>query len=242
MERQTTELSFIFRCVIIRPRDNTPDFYFPGQQVKVRLSRPWFAARRGQYAGVRGGEIWKYAGKNDVESCRNWRAGGLENIKFEIHISKKDLSNFMIYHNYHSLQGAIGLLISIAALILLVVRFNYLDNVQMAVLILLALVFTVLTPLLLMSKAKAQEKRNKSFSKPIEYELSEAGFGLTQGDEHVDIEWRSVYKVVDTGRSVVVYISSVRAFIWPKQQLGSTYSAVLAMLKMHLEPRKIKVK
>lgn len=166
----------------------------------------------------------------------------MENITFEIHISKKDLSNFMIYHNYHSLQGAIGLLISIAALILLVVRFQDLDYVKIAVLIVVALAFTLLTPLLLMNKARAQEKRNSSFSKPIRYELFESGFGLSQGEEHVDIEWRNVYKVVDTGRSVVVYISTVRAFIWPKEQLGSSYAKVLAVLKEHLESRKLKIK
>lgn len=166
----------------------------------------------------------------------------MENIKFEIHISKKDLSDFMIYHNYHSLQGWIGLLISLAALVLLIVRFNDLDTAKLALLIFLVLAFTVLTPLLLMNKARAQEKRNTSFHKPIQYELSDAGFALSQGEEHVDIEWRNVYKVVGTRRLVIVYISNVRAFIWPREQLGGQYEAVTGMLKAHLEPRKMKLK
>lgn len=166
----------------------------------------------------------------------------MEKIEFEIKVSKKDLFNFMIYHNYHSLQGVIGLLISLAALVLLIVRFQDLDAIKIAVLVILALAFTVLTPLMLWNKARAQEKRNKSFSRPILYELSDDGFSLSQGEEHVDIEWRNVYKVVYTGRSLIVYISVVRAFIWPKEQLADHYDQVIQMLKMHLESHKIKLK
>ena len=166
----------------------------------------------------------------------------MENINFEIHVTKKDLSNFMIYHNYHSLQGIIGLFISAAALVLLLVRFKDLDLTKLVILGFLVLAFTVLTPLLLMNKARTQVKRNQSFRKPIVYELSDTGFALSQGEAHVDIEWRNVYKVVSTGRSVVVYISTVRAFIWPIEQLGNQYGSIMEILKSHLEPRKIKLK
>ena len=163
-------------------------------------------------------------------------------VKFEIKISKKDLSNFMIYHNYHSMQGAIGLLISAAALVLLIAKFRALDTTQIAVLAVLALVFTVVTPLILIRKASAQEKRNKTFARPITYELREDGFSLYQEEEKADLEWRNVYKVVDSGHSLILYISTVRAFIWPKNQIKDQYAQVTGMLKAHLEPRKLKIK
>lgn len=166
----------------------------------------------------------------------------MENVKFEINVSKKDLSNFMIYHNYHSMQGVIGVIISIGAFILLIFRFDMLDMMQKGLLAVLALAFTVITPVMLYIKAGNQEKRNPSFGRPITYELTDQGFSLSQGEEHVDIEWTSVYKVVDTGRSVIVYISLVRAFIWPKDQMGSQYKDIMTVLKSHVDSRKMKMK
>lgn len=163
-------------------------------------------------------------------------------VKFEIKISNKDLANFMIYHNYHSMQGVIGLFISLASLVLLIVKFKTLDTTQILVLAVLALVFTVLTPAILVRKAAAQAKRNKTFANPITYELRDDGFSLYQGDEKADLEWRNVYKVMDNGHSLILYISTVRAFIWPKKQIESQYGAVTGLLKAHLEPRKLKIK
>lgn len=166
----------------------------------------------------------------------------MEKISFDIKVTKKELANFMIYHNYHSMQGIIGLIISLGALIILILRWKTLDVAQFAILILLALMFTVMTPVILTRKASAQEKRNKTFEKPITYELSQEGFSLMQGEERVDLEWRNVYKIVDTGKSLVLYISTVRAFIWPKAQIANVRTALDDMIATCVESRKIKYK
>ena len=166
----------------------------------------------------------------------------MENISFDVKVSKKELANFMLYHNYHSMQGILGLVISLGALVLLVLKYDTLEIAQFAILAALVLVFTVISPIILIRKAAAQEKRNKSFERPITYELREDGFSLIQGEERVDLEWRNVYKIVDTGKSLVLYISTVRAFIWPKKQISGLRPALDDMLKAHLEPRKLKYK
>jgi len=166
----------------------------------------------------------------------------MDKITFDIKVTKKELANFLIYHNYHSMQGVIGLIISFGALVLLILRWNSLDLPQFAILVILALMFTVLTPLILIRKAAAQEKRNKTFEKPITYELGEEGFSLIQGEEHVDLEWRNVYKIVDTGRCLVLYISTVRAFIWPKSQIADVKAALDDRIEKCVEARKIKYK
>ena len=55
------------------------------------------------------------------------------------------------------------------------------------------------------------------------------------------MEWRNVYKIVDTGKSIVLYISTVRAFIWPKSQIRDVYGDIEKMLKKHVKPGKIKI-
>ena len=166
----------------------------------------------------------------------------MEKISFDIKVTKKELANFMLYHNYHSLQGIIGLIISFGALVLLILRWDTLEIAQFALLVLLTLMFTVISPVILVRKASAQEKRNKSFEKPITYELGEEGFSLIQGEERVDLEWLNVYKIVDTGKSLVLYISTVRAFIWPKAQIKDVRAALDDMIATHVESRKIKYK
>ncbi len=166
----------------------------------------------------------------------------MEKISFDIKVTKKELSDFMIYHNYHSMQGIIGVIISLGALVLLILRWDTLEVAQFAILVILALMFTVMTPIILIRKASAQEKRNKSFEKPITYELGEDGFSLIQGEECVDLEWRNVYKIVETGKSLVLYISTVRAFIWPKNQIADVRVALDDMITSCVDARKIKYK
>ncbi len=166
----------------------------------------------------------------------------MEKISFDIKVTQKELANFMIYHNYHSMQGIIGLIISFGALAILILRWNTLDAAQYAILALLVLMFTVLTPIVLVRKASAQAKRNKSFEKPITYELGEEGFSLIQGEERVDLEWRNVYKIVDTGKCLVLYISTVRAFIWPKTQIADVRAALDDRIAACVEARKVKYK
>ncbi len=166
----------------------------------------------------------------------------MEPVTFKIHVSKEDLFDFMLYHNYHSMQGGLGVLISAGALILLIVRFRTLTPGQATALVVLALAFTVFTPLILRYRAGRQEKRNTSFHHPILYELTGQEMVLTQDEAHAKIAWPSVQKVIETRRSVIVYLSPVRAFIWPRTQLADQYKAVEDMLKACLEPKKVKLK
>ncbi len=167
---------------------------------------------------------------------------GHPEFEFTITNSGADLYNFLLYHNYRSIQGAIGLFISAAALLLLIFNFQTLDYIKMGVLAVLALMFPVVNPLLLKSKATRQVRRNSSFTKPITYSFYAKGFVLSQNDQTGEIPWRSVFKVVDTGRCLVVYVSTIRAFIWPKSQLGEYYESVTRVFADHLEPYKIKFK
>lgn len=167
---------------------------------------------------------------------------GHPEFEFTITNSGADLYNFLLYHNYRSIQGVIGLLISAAALLLLIFNFQTLDYIKIAVLAVLVLLFPVVNPLLLKSKAARQVRRNSSFSKPITYSFYDKGFVLSQDDQTGEIPWRSVFKVVDTGRCLVVYVSTIRAFIWPKSQLGKHYESVTGAFLDNLEPYKIKFK
>lgn len=163
-------------------------------------------------------------------------------VEFDIQIGSKDLFNFMLRHNYASLQGILGVMISLAALIYMIADRENMYPAKLIALIVIALLFTVVNPLMLRFKAVQQVKRNKTFAIPIHYALTEAHLVISQKEEQVEIPWDSILKVKDTGRSYVVYVSRIRAFIWPKAQIANYREKVLEVFAGKVSADKLKFK
>ena len=108
--------------------------------------------------------------------------------------------------------------------------------------ILAALLFTVINPLMLLTKAKAQIQRNKSLGGGLEYILSDEHLSVCLGEERADVGWDQIIRVKDNGRELLVYMTAARAYIWPKDQLGEQYARVAACLKQHIDTGKLKLK
>ena len=143
----------------------------------------------------------------------------LPGISVDIKIGTKDMFYYFMHHNYASFSGLFGLFISFGALILLIVRFGQYDIPAKCLLLLVALLFTVIQPLQLLLKAAAQIKSTPMFWEPIRYTFREDGLELSQKDQSGVIDWAQIMKVVDTGRYLIIYITKMRAYIFPKNQI-----------------------
>lgn len=86
----------------------------------------------------------------------------MDEIKFKIALKVNDLYYFMMHHYYSKPAGIIGLVLSIGSLVLLITRWNVTDATAKMLYFIIALLFTVINPLMLLTKAKAQIQRNKS--------------------------------------------------------------------------------
>lgn len=166
----------------------------------------------------------------------------MDEIKFTITLKVKDLYYFMMHHYYTKASGIIGLIISIGAAVLLVTRWNVTDSTAKMLYFVIALLFTIINPLMMRTKAKAQIVRNKSLGGELTYILSEEHLSVCLGEEKADINWDQIIKVKDNGPELVVYMTAARAYIWPKNQLGAQYDAVTAFLKKHIDAGKVKIK
>lgn len=151
------------------------------------------------------------------------------------------MQNFVLYHNYRCASGILGLVLSVAALIYLVIGFKAMDNIMRIALVFIGLLFTVVNPMMLSYKAKRQVRTNEGFKVPIHYGMTASYLTLTQGDQWVQVPWKNIYKIVDTGRSVVVYVSRMRAYVWPKAQLGGSFDDVMSLLRKKVAPEKVRV-
>lgn len=164
-----------------------------------------------------------------------------EVIGFDIKTGEKDMTNFVLYHNYRSASGILGLVLSIAALIYLAVGFKAMDNLMRIALVFIGLLFTVVNPVMLSYKAKRQVRTNEGFKIPIHYGMTASYLVLTQDDQWVQVPWKNIYKVVDTRRSIVVYVSRMRAYVWPKEQLGEDLEDVMSLLRKKVAPDRVRV-
>ena len=110
----------------------------------------------------------------------------MDEIKFKITLKVNDLYYFMMYHYYSKPAGIIGLVLSMGSLVLLITRWNVTDATAKMLYFIIALLFTVINPLMLLTKAKAQIQRNKSLGGGLEYILSDEHLSVCLGEEQAD--------------------------------------------------------
>lgn len=143
-------------------------------------------------------------------------------VTVEVGLTKKEMYNFLLRHNYCSTGGVCGIILSLGAIVLAALNIN---NPQMnfaykVALIFVGLLFTVIQPVMLYVKAASQVKKNASVNKPLKYTFTEKDFSIAVDDEQVTQSYEDIVKVVSTKISVIVYINRYRAFILPKSALG----------------------
>ncbi len=140
--------------------------------------------------------------------------------EYEVLIGVRDMRHFVIRHMYRSFTGWFGLIISAAALVMLVMGWNVYGNMEKIALIVLSLLFTVVQPVQLLMKAKRQVLSQETFKTPIIYNLCRDGIVVRQDEQKVSIMWDDISKFVETRKAFFLYTSPVRAFIFPKDAVG----------------------
>lgn len=163
--------------------------------------------------------------------------------EFEANISEKDLMDFKIYHNYHSFGGVMGLLFGIIALVIFALTVSN-DSVNVSyklMMIFFGCMFTVYTPISMKLKAKQQIKTVSIFKAPVRYTVTEEKIVLSQGEVSEDLLWDDIFKIKFTGKSIVMYITSVRANIIPIRDIGTQADAFIAIAEKKLKPFQVKV-
>lgn len=155
----------------------------------------------------------------------------MQEIEFQVKLQTKDLYRFTMRHTYVSIGGIFSLLISFGCLGICLVNFRQLVPSTIAVLLIVAALFTVIQPVMLYGKCAAQVKRSKDIKDELSYILSEDGITVRQGEEEARIKWYQIRKVVYGGKGIYVYMSPVRAFIFPRESCGDRYGEIQGMIQ-----------
>ncbi len=106
----------------------------------------------------------------------------------------------------------------------------------------LAAMLLISTPFTLKTSAKNQVKSSEMFQKSLEYEVTENGISVTQDGQSAENSWENIMKVVSTSKSLVIYITRVRAIILPKESMGEDYMAVVEIISKNVPAKKVKIR
>ena len=162
--------------------------------------------------------------------------------EFEVNMTVDDMYNFNVYHNYHNISGIAGLLLGVVALAIAIMSYNQFDISYVLMMGFFGLFFTIITPVRILLKSAQQVKLTPMFRKPLKYTISEDTITIVQEDACVEIPWSDVYRVKGTNKSLVVYVTSVRAYIFPKRDMKDQEDMTLSIIRKMVEPKKIKLK
>jgi hypothetical protein len=101
---------------------------------------------------------------------------------------------------------------------------------------------TIVTPFQIYLKSASQVKLTPSFRKPLHYAVNEEEIVISQDDMEAAYPLSEVWKVVDTGKSIVVYVTRVRAYIFPKRDLKDKEKPLRELLQSTLDKRQYRIR
>ena len=153
-------------------------------------------------------------------------------IELDVKMDKKSLGGFLLYHNYVRIAGIFSVLISLAALVGLIVKWDSWMMTQKVMLAILALLFTVIQPLMLIWRGN-RRLQTEDFQIPFHYVFHEEGIVISQKEQKQEFQWADVRKVVYRREALYVYMSAVSAFVLPKNQCKGQSEELVKLMKEH---------
>ena len=140
------------------------------------------------------------------------------------------------------LSGIVGVIFGGVTLVLGIRQCMFGSYSTAATFFLFAAIFLIGNPLHLKARAAEQVMRSPMFQKPISYELNEEGIRISQDEQSVLNEWGDFRKAVSTGQSVIIYVTKVRALIFPRESMGEQYAAAVQMISTHMPAKKVNIR
>ncbi len=166
-------------------------------------------------------------------------------IKIEVQMTVKIMYQFLVYHNYTSIDGIFGVFLGIMFAYIGVSSIGQAELLLVGLFFVFAMYKIVGTPFAIYRKAKSTVEKTEVFRYPTTYELTETGILVDQRNgadelETVEVLWENVMKVTTTTGLVLIYVTKLQALILPKVAFGENYTTAVKMISTHVPPNKVK--
>ena len=163
------------------------------------------------------------------------------NAEFNIQMTTGAMYKFLMYHTYHKFSGFLSIILGLVLIGYYISPSGHAAQNSLVYLV-FGILFLVYEPWTLYTKAAQQTKLNPVFKEPLNYQVTEEGIKILQGEAVNELNWEQVYKVRETAQSILVYTNARNAFICVKKQMGAEEQTVKELLKAHVPAAKRKLK
>lgn len=146
------------------------------------------------------------------------------NTQFDVKVTVKDLFVFLLNNTYRKFSGILILLFSIACVVIVICTWGDVKLSNSILLLVLAAFYLVFNPIILYGKAGRQVENNDYFKNSLTYYADNTGITVSFGEEKSSTNWNEMWKAVKYGSIVVIYVTTIRAFILPISCIGDKYN------------------
>lgn len=140
------------------------------------------------------------------------------------------MSRFLLRFNYTRMSGILGILLGVASLVGLAVRWGAWTDNQKIMLVVIAFLFLIFQPFMLTKKAKAQLAQSEG-QEPLLCHIDDEEISVSQGEASSRCLWKDVRKVVYGKGAVYVFTSAIHATIITKEACGDRFEELVTFLK-----------
>jgi len=163
-------------------------------------------------------------------------------VEFDSVITENALNNFKIYHNLHNVGGIFQYIFAVFALAMCGLGIAFKMSTQYILMMGLFGGFFLLYPSISMRlNSKKQMKRVEAFKAPMHYVVSEEKIIVSQGENSEELSWDQVYKIVFTGKNLVLYLSAMRANVLTVDTMKESAIDFVEIGRQKLKPFQVKV-
>lgn len=163
-------------------------------------------------------------------------------VEFDVTITPKDMFSYNVYHNYRNFSGILGLILGGICLVLCVAGILSAANISYILIMgVFGCFLTIFTPVQIYLRSVRQVRLTPSFRKPLHYVVDEKEIKVSQDGAEAVVALCDVWKAVDTGKAIVVYVTRIRAYIFPKKDLGELETNLVEILKKGLTRQQYRI-
>ena len=134
-------------------------------------------------------------------------------MDFELKLDGKTMSRFLLHYNYTKATGLFGILLGIASLAAVFIKWNMWNANQRVVWIVIAVLFLIVQPLTLFCH------------------IDEEGISVTQGEASSSCKWSDLRKVVYRKNEMYLFTSAIYATIITRNSCEEKFDELVAFVK-----------
>lgn len=166
----------------------------------------------------------------------------MEDLEFKVDMKTKYMYIFQLRHSYLCISGVIGILVSVAMIVLLCMNYDTNTDAQNVILVIGAALFTIIHPWNLFSRSVKMVKLTPVFQKPLNYKFDNEGITISQSDDSALLPWKDVTSVIETSSTIYIYTSPKNGYIMPKEQYADKVNQVKELINKSVDKEKCKLK